>query len=233
MLDFIGMIVTAALMVLMVATLTAFMDISRAAKITLGAVIGVWIGFAAAAGQAGWITIARPVPVVGLFVAAPLLAAALAAAWPQARQAMLSIPMRVMVALNVVRVLGVLFLLLAAEGRLSGPFPYSAACGDIITGIVAVPVLLLLKEGGGRYVTAIAAWNVFGAADLLLAIAFGATSAEGSPLQLFSSPGSEAMQRPPWSFVPTVLVPIWLILHGIIAAQLRRARLGQAATALA
>jgi hypothetical protein len=49
-------------MVLMVATLTAFMDISRAAKITLGAVIGVWIGFAAAAGQAGWITIARPVP---------------------------------------------------------------------------------------------------------------------------------------------------------------------------
>jgi hypothetical protein len=233
MLDFIGWMVTAALMVLIVNTLITFMDMSRAAKVTLGAVIGVWIGFAAAAAQAGWITIARPIPVVGLFVAAPLLAAAFATAWPRARKAMLSIPMPVMVALNVVRVLGVLFLLLAAEGRLSGPFPYSAGCGDIITGVVAVPILLLLKDGGARYTTAIAAWNIFGATDLVLAIFFGATSAEGSPVQLFSGPGSEAMQRPPWSFVPTVLVPIWLILHAIIAVQLRRARLGQAASAVA
>jgi hypothetical protein len=233
MLDFIGMIVTAALMVLIVNTLTTFMDISRATRITLAAVSGVWIGLAAAVAGAGWLPISRPVPVVGLFVAAPLLAAALATAWPQARKAMLSIPMPVMVALNVVRVFAVLFLLLAAEERLSGPFPYSAAWGDIITGVVAVPVLLLLKDGRARYLPAIAAWNIFGTADLVLAIGFGVTSAEGSPLQLFSGPGSQAMQHAPWSFVPTVLVPIWLILHGIIAAQLRRARLGQAANAVA
>jgi hypothetical protein len=30
------------------------------------------------------------------------------------------------------------------------------------------------------------------------------------------------MQHLPWSFVPTVLVPLWLILHAIIWAQLRR-----------
>jgi hypothetical protein len=75
--------------------------------------------------------------------------------------------------------------------------------------------------------------NLFGAADLVLAIAFGITSAEGSPLQLFPGPGSDAMQHAPWSFVPTVLVPIWLILHGIIAVQLRRAALGQVATVVA
>jgi hypothetical protein len=229
MLDFIGMIVTAALMVLIVTTLTTFMDVSRAAKVTLAAVIGIWIGLAAAVAGAGWLPISRPVPVVGLFVAAPLLTAALATAWPQARKAMLSIPMPVMVALNVLRVFAVLFLLLAAEWRLSGPFPYSAAWGDIITGVAAVAVLFLLKDGGARYSPAIAAWNLFGAADLVLAIAFGVTSAAGSPLQLFPGPGSEAMQHVPWSFVPTVLVPIWLILHAIIAAQLRRARLGQAA----
>jgi hypothetical protein len=233
MLDFIGLIITAALMVLVVNTLITFMDVSRAAKVALAAVIGVWIGLAAAAAEAGWLTISSPVPVVGLFVAAPLLAAALATAWPQARQAMLSIPMPVMVALNVVRVFAVLFLLLAAEGRLTGPFPYSAAWGDIITGVVAVPVLFLLKDGGARYTTAIAAWNLFGTADLVLAIAFGVTSAEGSPLQLFSGPGSEAMQHVPWSFVPTVLVPIWLILHAIIAVQLRHAQLGHAASAVA
>jgi hypothetical protein len=229
MLDFIGMVVTAALMMLVVNALTVFMDVSRTAKVALAAVIGVWIGLAAAMGEAGWLTISRPVPVVGLFVAVPLLAAALATTWAPAREAMLSIPMPVMISLNIVRVFAVLFLMLAAEGRLAGPFPYSAAWGDIITGIVAVPMLWLLKDGNARYTTAIAAWNLFGTADLVLAIAFGITSAEGSPLQLFPGPGSEAMQHVPWSFVPTVLVPIWLILHGIIAVQLRRAKLSQAA----
>jgi hypothetical protein len=123
---------------------------------------------------------------------------------------------------------------LAVERRLTGPFPYSAAWGDIITGVVAVPVLWLLKDdAGARYTTAIGAWNLFGAADLVLAIAFGITSAEGSPLQLFPGPGSQAMQHAPWSFVPTVLVPIWLILHAIIVAQLRRAKVSHAARAVA
>src|SRR5262249_25776373 len=228
MLDFLGMVITAALMVLVVNALITFIDASRIAKITLAAVIGVWIGLAAAAAGAGLLTISRPVPVVGLFVAVPLLAAALATAWPAARDAMLSIPMPVMVALNIVRVFAVLFLMLAAEGRLSGPFPHSAAWGDIITGVVAVPVLWLHKDGAALQTRAIAAWNLFCAADLVLAIGFGVTSAEGSPLQLFPGPGSAAMQHAPWSFVPTVLVPIWLILHAIIAVQLRRAKLGQA-----
>ena len=233
MLDFIGMVITAALMVLFVNVLTTFMDISRVAKVTLAAVIGVWIGLAAAVAGAGWLPISRPVPVVGLFVVVPLLVTALATAWPAARKAMLSIPMAAMVALNIVRVFAVLFLMLAAERRLSGPFPYSAAWGDIITGVVAVPVLWLLKDGAARHATAIAAWNLFGTADLVLAIAFGITSSEGSPLQIFPGPGSEAMQYPPWSFVPTVLVPLWLILHAIIAVQLRRAKRGQVASVVA
>jgi hypothetical protein len=230
MLDFIGMVITATLMVLVVTSLITFMDVSRVAKITLAAVIGVWIGLAAAVAGAGWLPISRPVPVVGLFVVVPLLVAALATTWPAVRTAMLSIPMSVMVALNIVRVFAVLFLLLAAEGRLTGPFPYSAAWGDIITGVLAVPVLWLLKDGAARHSAAIWTWNLLGTADLVLAIGFGITSAEGSPLQLFRGPGSEAMQHAPWSFVPTVLVPIWLILHAIIAVQLRRAKLGQGAS---
>jgi len=228
MLDFIGMVITAALMVLVVNALITFMDVSRTSKLTLATLIGLWIGLAAAAAGAGMLTISRPVPVVGLFVAAPLLAAAVATAWPAARKAMLGVPMSVMVGLNIPRVFGALFLVLAAQGRLSGPFPYSAAWGDIITGVLAVPVLWLAQAVGARNVAVIAAWNAFGTADLVLAIAFGVASAEGSPLQLFAAPGSEAMQQAPWSFVPTVLVPIWLILHAIIGVQLvRRARLGR------
>ena len=107
-----GLIITTALMVLVVNTLTIFIDASRAAKVTLAAAIGVWIGLAAAAAEAGWLSISRPIPVVGLFVAVPLLAAGLATAWPRVREALLSIPMPVMVALNVVRIFAVLFLAL-------------------------------------------------------------------------------------------------------------------------
>jgi hypothetical protein len=43
---------------------------------------------------------------------------------------------------------------------------------------------------------------------------------------------NKALRHPPPSFVQTVLVPIWLILHAI-AVQLRRAKPGQAARVVA
>jgi hypothetical protein len=223
MLDFIGTIVTAALMVLVVNALIVFMDVSRGAKVTLAGIAGAWIGLCAAVAAAGMLAITKPFPVIGIFVGPPLAAAAIATAWPAARRAMLSVPMPLMIGLNIGRVFAVLFLLLAAEGRLAGPFPHSAAWGDIITGVVAVPLLWLTTETGAKHTIAVAAWNLFGAADLVAAIAFGVTSAAGSPLQIFhAGPGSEAMQYLPWAFVPTVLVPLWLVLHAVIWVQLRR-----------
>jgi hypothetical protein len=69
----------------------------------------------------------------------------------------------------------------------------------------------------------IAVWNLFGTADLVNAIALGVTSAEGSPLRIIHTPpGSEAMQHLPFSFVPTVLVPFYLVSHAIVWAHLIR-----------
>ena len=85
MLDFLGTIATAALMVFIVASLLVFADMSRRAKLIVAGLLGLWIGLASAAGAAGWLANARPFPVMGLFVAAPLLAAAIAASQPAAR----------------------------------------------------------------------------------------------------------------------------------------------------
>jgi hypothetical protein len=223
MLDFFGTIVAAALMVFVVTALLVFIDVPRNAKLVVAALLGLWIGVAAAAGAAGWLAISRPFPVMGIFVGAPLLAAAIAASWPAARQAMLSLPMPLMVGLNIGRVFAFLFLMLLAEGRLSGPFPYSAAWGDIITGAAALPLLWLARTPD-RHTAVFHLWNALGMLDLVLAIGFGVTSAANSPLQIFGAPGSEAMQYPPWSFVPTVLVPLWMIQHAIIWVGLRRYR---------
>jgi hypothetical protein len=212
-------------MVFAVNAVITFMDVSQSAKLILAALAGLWIGIAAAAGSAGTIAISKPFPVVGLFVAAPLVAASIAAAWPRARTAMLSIPMPLMIGLNAARIWAVLFLLLGVEGRLAGPFPHFAGWGDIITGVLALPVAWLAKDAGTRHLKTVAAWNLFGAADLMLALTLGVTSVEGSPWQIFMAPpGSAAMLQLPWSFVPTVLVPFWLILHAIIWVRLRHLR---------
>jgi len=118
-------------------------------------------------------------------------------------------------------VLGALFLILAAVGRLHGPFPYSAGWGDVITGTLAIPVAFLAIRASQRADLLIAAWNVFGTLDLFAAVGLGLTSAQGSPLQfLHVGVGSEAMQYLPFALVPTVLVPFFLITHGVVAAQL-------------
>src|SRR5947208_6675911 len=106
------------------------MYISRFAKLALALAVGLRIGLSAAAGAAGMIGIAKPFPVVGIFVALPLVATAIAAGWLAARRAVLSVPVPLMIGLNIGRIFAVLFFLLAAEGRLSGPFPIFAGWGD-------------------------------------------------------------------------------------------------------
>ena len=84
MLDFLGTVATAALIVFVISTLLVFMEASRGAKLWLAALLGLWVGIAAAGSAAGWAATARPFPIMGIFVATPLAAAALATAWPAA-----------------------------------------------------------------------------------------------------------------------------------------------------
>ena len=65
---------------------------------------------------------------------------------------------------------------------------------------------------------------MFGALDLVVAIMLGVTSAQDSPLQVFEvGAGSTAVQLLPWAFIPSVLVPFYLIVHAILFVQLRQA----------
>jgi hypothetical protein len=225
MLDFIGTTVSAGLMVFAVSILTTFMEVPRATKLILAGCCGLWIGLCAAAAAAGIIAESKPFPLIAPFVAFPLLVAAIAAAFPAGRAAMMSIPITALIGVNFGRVLAVQFLMLEAQRRLGGPFPFFAGWGDIITAVFALPVMWLAATTGLKYWPVIAAWNLFGTADLVNAIALGVTSAEGSALQLFHTPpGSEAMQHLPFSFVPTVLVPFYLITHAIVWAHLVRQR---------
>ena len=223
MLDFIGTVALVASIIVSLDTILGVMPISTAQRIGLSLIVGLWIGLAAALAGANLFVGANPAgpALIGGVIAAPLVLTALAAALvPSVRATLLAMPMPLLIDLNVWRIGGGFFLLLAIDGRLGGPFPQSAGWGDVITGVFALPVAWLALRGYSRLI--VGAWNAFGTLDLVAAIALGVTSANGSPLQLIhAGAGSAAVQVLPWSLIPTVLVPMFLIVHGVIFAQLR------------
>ena len=95
-------------------------------------------------------------------------------AWPAFRRAVLSIPLVALVGINGVRVAGVFFLMLHAEGRLAAPFSTSAGWGDIIAGAIAIPLAAGLAWKGTVPRWLLIGWNALGTLDLFTAVSLGA-----------------------------------------------------------
>lgn len=219
MIDFTGTMLIAITIAVVFMAVISTIPVGLGWRLTVGGVSGAWVGLAIWTVAAGMLT--GPAA-LGLLFGVPLVAAAgLALAFPGVRSALLAIPVQLLIGLNVFRVIGAEFLVLASVGRLAGPFPQSAGWGDILVGAFAIPVALLATRkpaNDGR----ILAWNALGVLDLVVAVMLGVVSANGSPLQLIhAGVGSAAIQTLPWSLIPTVLVPFFIISHGIIFAHAR------------
>jgi hypothetical protein len=226
MLDLIGTtVLTASIAVNLNATVTT-MPLSSVQKLTTVTIAGLWIGLAIALATTGiYATQATPVPAVGVMVALPLIViggAALLSA--RVREALLALPVPLLIGLNTLRVFaGGFMVLLALQGRLSGPFPQFAGWGDVIVGLTAIPLIAATARDFFKNRGAVMAWNILGTLDLVTAVSLGVLSAPGSPLQSFGETiGSTAMWSLPWSNIPTLLVPFYLITHGVIFARLAR-----------
>ncbi len=225
MLDLLGTLAIGGTAGGLFASLVGALPLRTEARLALGAGIGAWIAVAVAAAASGVLAGSQLVLPASFLL--PLVATACAAASTRGRAAMSAIPLPFVIGLNAMRVVGVLFLVLAATGRLAGPFPYSAGIGDIITGLFALPVARLAARNPRD--RRIVAWNLFGALDLLAAVALGITSAPGSALQLIHAGiGSAAMTTLPWALIPLVLVPTYLVGHALALVRLRVAGEGRA-----
>jgi hypothetical protein len=225
-----GLLLTAALLVNAHAFLDA-LDIRRSTALWLAACFGLWVGLQISLYQVGAFQtgFAGLFPLIGLMVAAPVAATGIAA-WrvPEVRRVLLAMPMETLIGLNVLRIFGFFFILLAADGRLAGPFPHLAGWGDLLVGVLALPLAHRAARGMASP-AAVAGWNALGALDLLAAVTLGTLSSNGFAYQLLHyDEGSAAVQHLPWLLIPTVLVPFYLVTHGIILAQLR-VRTGAAA----
>ena len=226
MLDLIGTtVLTAAIAVNLNATIT-MMPLSSAQKLTMVAIAGLWIGLAIALATTGiYASTTTPVPVVGVMAGLPVIVvvgAALMSA--RVREALMALPVTLLIGLNIMRIVGGFMVLLALQERLSGPFPQFAGWGDVIVGLTAIPLTVAAARNFPGNRGAVLAWNIFGTLDLITAVSLGVASAPGSPIQIFGDTiGSTAMWSLPWSSIPTLLVPFYLVTHGIIFAKLAQA----------
>jgi len=176
----------------------------------------LWFALIVALGATG----ALGAPGIGIAVAVPILLIAVFA-WRR----LVAIPTTTLIALNAMRILGVIFIILYANGRLPAPFAPSAGWGDIITGVAALPVAWATYRAipGWRALALI--WNLFGTLDLVAAIGFGVTSAEGSPIRVFfTEPGTAIMGTLPWILIPAFLVPSVMLTHIAIFRHLAEGR---------
>src|SRR5262245_50482802 len=223
MLDLVGTILFAALAVVLVAWLVPSSALRGVERTRLAVAILAWFLVVAGLGAAG--AFRTPALPVGIPVGIALLVPLIAFMPIVARTAAFGLPMATLVAVNVGRIAGVMFLLLFSAGRLPWSFAHSAGWGDIVAGATALPVAWAVhrRVPGWGWIAGI--WNAFGLADLVTAVTLGVGSAPGSLLRFnFETPGSAAIATFPWVLIPAFFVPTFILVHvaifrGLAAAQ--------------
>jgi hypothetical protein len=227
MLDALETLMVGAALGTVLTTITTSARASTLGRIIFGAVAGAWIGLVAVATT---VHFGNSPFVLPLMFSTPLVAVGLLnALWPRFRAALAGIPSTSIIASNVFRLIGLFFLVLLAEGRLSGPFPYFAGIGDIITGLFALPVARFAERAPLNH-PRILIWNAFGMLDLLNAVVMGVLSQPGPTQLLHVGVGSAAIATLPWSMIPLALVPTYLLGHVVIFARALRAQQENAVT---
>ena len=197
---------------------------------TAGVLSVVFIGWEAVAQYLGaantyLATIENPpaVPTILFGLLIPLAIAAIAL-WQLESIARLvsAIPLHWLVAAQVYRVAGGIFLVLWADGRMPWQFALPAGIGDVVTGSVAVVVAAQLAQNAIGADRAAYAWCLLGIADLVVAIAMGAMTSPGRVHLLALDAPNLLVTAYPLVMVPTFAVPLALMLHGLVLLRLQR-----------
>ncbi len=188
-----------------------------------------WLFLAAELARAGVfeVTVDRLVPMIGVGTGLPILLGLLAMRYSTSFQAVLrAIPIHKLIAVQVYRTIGFVFLIGLSAGLLPGVFAWPAGVGDIIVGLLAPLVAWRALKHPGSARGAIWAWSILGIGDLILALSLGTLS---SPvrIQLFAMDAPNvAISAYPLVMVPIFAVPVSILLHAAVILKLRAARRG-------
>lgn len=118
-----------------------------------------------------------------------------------------------LIAIQIYRVLGILFIIVALRGLLAPEFAWSAGIGDIVVGLFA-PIVSYSIAKNKKYARKFAyIWNIFGIADLLIAGILGFGTIDGNTKFIDTNVVSTNLIQFPLVLVPVFGVPLAILLH--------------------
>ncbi|MEL7091768.1 MAG: hypothetical protein AAFN94_08545 [Pseudomonadota bacterium] len=179
------------------------------------AVVTLWIAGALALAYSGvLVPRADTFPILGALIVGGTIAANVALLRSATAKSVLNaIPAHWLASIQVYRMIGIVFLLLMADGLLPRYFAFTTGWGDIIVGIAAPMVGYLLWRDVQRYAWVGLGWCAVGIADLILVLIKAVRSAPGPLQAAIYNPPTEIVGYFPFPMIPLVIVPMSLILH--------------------
>jgi hypothetical protein len=166
---------------------------------------------------------AFPLPLLPSAIFLPVIIGAPLLLWSKRVGALLdAMPTTWLVALQFYRVFGGQWLAYWLRGLLPGLWALPAGTGDVLTGLFAVSAAIALATGTAEGRKAAMLWNIFGLADLAVAIILGMIISPG-PFQLIVQNGpSIGLDGYPNVLTPAFVVPCSILLHALSLRQLMR-----------
>ena len=183
-----------------------------------------WLAAAIALGAAGaFHTTANDIPTIQYGILVPVLIGALLL-WrsPLVARIIDAVPQHWLVGVQLYRALGIIFLILYAQGLLPGLFAWPGGAGDIAVGLLAPIVGLAYARAPRENAGLVRAWNFFGIFDLIVAVTTGFMTAPSFVQPIVVQPSSELMTVLPMVLIPVFLVPLSIVLHVASLAKLHR-----------
>ena len=225
-LDLLIAVIATACAAIVIAALGLSTPAPRAQRIGMASVMIVWFFAAVALAATGAVSPdGLGTPGLGIAVLLPILAIAfLTPRIAVLRSALYGIPLSILIGVNALRVFGYFFIVHYDAGRLPAPFAPSAGWGDVLAGIFAIPVAILVARQTIGWRPIAFFWTLFAIVDLILAIGFGVTSAYDSPFRIFAGgPDTTMMSQLPMFLIPGFLVPVFILTHIAVFVRLARA----------
>jgi hypothetical protein len=187
----------------------------RSSVRSVGLVLFTWLGLAGLLAWTGAFQseVNRVFPFIALAILLPIGAGAVWLRSSSASRILAAVPQSWLVGLQVYRGAGAIFLLLLGLGLLPGVFALPAGFGDVTVGLVALLVVAVASRGSKSAPAWILGWNLFGIADLVVAVGTGFLSSP-SRFQLLSPEAPNVLVGLfPLVLIPIYAVPLSVILH--------------------
>lgn len=189
-------------------------------------IAALWLLVALALSLSGaFATGATELPVIQYAILTPILLVPLLLLGTESGRAIVAaLPLEWLIAAQVYRCLGAVFLVLYVSGKLPWEFGVPAGVGDILIG-AAAPVVAVICARYWRAAGPVARWwNYFGILDLVVAVGTGFLTSPSVMQALAFDRPNELITAYPLAMVPAFLVPLSITLHVLCLWKLGRVK---------